>query len=190
MAAPRPRFKTPTNIPPVSDGKYHYELDGEHIKERTTTAMRFAVRDLRTRHGLPTIGDPIDYVAEYMCPTLPDGWCTTPSKVKIMRADEVKANTVPFFSKPVETFDVADKRLIRCVNCPAHDRTLCVTCTGLVGWVSRNIGGGRRPRLQADDASGVCSACGALSAAIVCSRYSEDEPVWENAPATCWRRDK
>jgi len=107
----------------------------------------------------------------------------------VMKVDEVKAATVPFFSKPVETFDVADKRLIRCTSCPAHDRSLCVTCTGLVAWVSRNLPG-NRPRLQADDASGVCAACGALSAAVVCSRYAADEPVWEKAPATCWRRDQ
>ena len=171
-------------MPPT--GAYEYALGGDVVASISRTEICSKVKEIRDRHGLPTIGDGFAYVMEYMCPRLPDGFCTTPSTVKYLQADKVKLRTIPLFSLPCATADVVDKRLMACVACPHNiKRGFCVTCTGLLTWVYRGFGG-RRPGLPGDQATGACAVDEVMVAAAV---SVDGAPLRENVvyPPGCWR---
>jgi len=181
---PRPRFQTVTSTPP--GGFYEYELDGDRVVSRNRLDMLRQVRDLRIRKGYPVIGDGMAYVMEFMCPRLPDGFCTTPSSVRGVRVDEVKRDTALLFPSLLAASDDIERRMEVCVGCPAQTtRGFCVECNGLLDWLYRGFSG-RRGRLPADNALGVCLCDGVMAAA---GASVSDRPLKPGAiyPECCWR---
>jgi hypothetical protein len=129
------------------------------------------------------------YVMEWMCPRLPDGFCTAPSQIApVLRAADVKQRTAELFRLPLTQADIAERRLEHCVNkCPAHTRRgFCLDCTGLLDWLYRGFGGARG-RLPADRATGVCVIDKVMVAA---SAAVTGYPPAEGAeyPEGCWRK--
>lgn len=180
----RVRFKSLFSTPP--SGCYEYGLDGAVVSDRYRSGICAKVRDLRASKGLETLGDGFSYVMEYMCPSLPDGFCTAPSNVKYLQAEEVKARTMTLFSLPCATLDVVSRRLSVCVSCPKNIvRGFCLSCTGLLSWIYRGYGG-RRPACPADVATGACACDRMLTAAVATAAAF---PLTEGAgyPEGCWR---
>ena len=177
------RFRNLNATPP--QGFYEYELDGVMVQDRSRFGICAKVRALRTSKGLQTTGDGLAYVMDYMCPSLPNGFCNQPSTVKVIRVQEIKAATAAMFGARLVPSDVAERRLVTCVSCPMHTRrNVCVSCTGLISWIQRGMPG--RGALPADQASGVCLSDGVLAAAGV---SVAGRPLTEgvNYPETCWR---
>lgn len=180
----RPRFKSLFSRPP--SGCYEYGLDGVVVSDRYKAGICAKVRSLRASKGLDTLGDGFAYVMEYMCPSLPDGFCTTPSPVKVLQAEEIKTRTAALFRLPCATFDDVNSRLSVCVSCPKNIvRGFCLTCTGLLTWIYRGYGG-RRPPCPADAATGACACDRMLTAAVA---TAASFPLTDGAeyPAGCWR---
>lgn len=178
------RFRYRNATPPT--GCYEYECGGDIVSSKSRFDICRKVTELRRAHGLLTVGDPFAYVEEYMCPRLPNGFCTKPSTVTYIKADEVKANTAALFGLPCVTTDVIEKRLSTCVTCPKHvTRGFCMGCSGLIDWIYRGFSG-RRGRMPPDAATGVCS----VGLDLVAASASVDvTPVsGDRYPEGCWRR--
>ena len=178
------RFQTASATPP--GGCYEYAIGDDVVVSKNRFEMLRKVAELRTKHGLPTVGDGMKYLMEYMCPRLPDGFCTKPSAVKSYRVEEVKRDTAGLFTAMLAASDDIERRMEVCVACPSHTtRGFCVDCNGLLEWLYRGFTG-RRGRLPADKVLGVCYPDGVMAAAgasVAC------RPLKAGAeyPSTCWR---
>ena len=177
-------FKSKNATPPC--GYYEYSVDGHKITDRSRIGICNKVLALRKSLGLPAVGDGLSYVMEYMCPYLPDGFCTSPSAVKSLKASVVKENTKGCFLGQCATSDVVERRMETCVSCPSHTtRGFCLDCTGLLDWIYRGFGRRRGP-LPADRATGVCVLDEVLVAAS--ATLADREPtVGAVYPENCWR---
>lgn len=181
------RFQTVSSTPP--GGCYEYAIGDDVVVSKNRFEMLAKVRDLRAKHGLPTVGDGMRYLMEYMCPLLPDGFCTEPSAVKSYRVEEVKRDTAGLFQAMLAPSDDIERRMERCVSCSAHTtRGFCVDCNGLLEWLYRGFGG-RRGRLPADKVLGVCYADGVMAAAGA-SAASRPLKTGSGYPPACWRLEE
>ena len=178
------RFQTVTATPP--GGFYEYSAGGETVTARGRHDACRKVLELRRKLGLESVGDGMRYLMEYMCPRLPSGFCTKPSSVKYVRADVVKRNTAFLFGHRLAPADDIERRMEACSACPMHTREgFCVDCTGLLDWMYRGFGG-RRGKLPADRALGVC-VCDETMAAATASTADLPPKDGVKYPAGCWR---
>lgn len=179
-------FKT-TNISPRSG--FFYETHGEKVSARYYVDIVPRVRALMKKYNIP--GTVEEVVAEYMCPRIPESsfLCTGNYERAAIYPREALANAMPYTSRRVVTFDVIEDRLRTCMECPMHTRDFCVTCTGHAGRMLAAFGR-RRPSLPEDRGSGICRCAKAYELALASVEYPDDEPVWEGAPDTCWRKRK
>lgn len=185
MAAPR--FTSIHATPP--GGMYEYAIDGDVVRDRSVTRIARLANMLRAKHGLPTSRDGFRYVMEYMCPRLPDGFCTQPSTIKVIRAEDVKRNTNLLFPRPCATVDVIENRLATCVSCPAHrTKGFCMDCTGMIEWMMRGYAG-RRSALGVDHVAGVCE-CDLTLVAVSASVADQTGAAGVTYPEGCWRNAK
>jgi hypothetical protein len=178
------RFQSVNATP--AGGCYEYGIGDEIVTAKDRAGICRQVHLLRRKHGLETSGDGFRYVMEYMCPRLPDGFCTSPSHVKYLHAGEVKERTARLFALRCATSDVIERRMETCVACDRHTRNgFCVDCTGLLQWIYRGYAG-RRGQLPADRALGVCLCDEVLAAA---GATVAERPLTEGVayPAGCWR---
>jgi len=128
-------------------------------------------------------------LAEYMCPRMPAGFCRGFSGTARKTANQVLADSAPYFSMPLATADVVQRRLERCFACPSCSHNVCMTCRRMDEKVRTGFGG-RRAKIPADRSSGVCTCAGAYAMAVASVVFDKDSPAWEGTPDTCWRNDK
>lgn len=179
-----PRFRGVYNTPPT--GFYEYEVLGKRIQSRSRLEACMMVSNLRNDLGLPVVGDGMSYIMEYMCPRLPDGFCSHPSEIKRLAVDDVKKATAALFPMRVAASDVIETRLVTCSACAEQTRDgFCVDCNGLLDWVYRGFNG-KRGALPPDRALGVCKCDGVMTAA---GASVEGLPLKEGVkyPEGCWR---
>lgn len=179
------RFKSRDFIPPY--GLFFYETHGERAVARTMVEMLPKVRALMQKYSVP--GTAEQELAAYMCPRMPDAgrYCEGPSlKPAHVLPLAAIANTLPYCSRRLVDFGEAARRMRACAKCPMHARDWCPTCSGHVSRMEAAFGG-RRTKLPEDAVSGVCQCAKAYEMAICSVEYVKGEPVWEGAPATCWR---
>jgi hypothetical protein len=179
------RFRSPDATPPT--GCYEYSCGGRTVTSKSRAAISRAVLELRASLGLESAGDGFAYVQEYMCPFLPNGYCTEPSSVNPLAIGDVKARTAALFAQPCDTSDVIEERLAVCVKCPAHvTRGFCMgACSGLLEWIYRGFGG-RRVKLASDNGCGVCRH-DAMFIVASASIHGLPPRVGEAYPDGCWR---
>jgi hypothetical protein len=179
-----PRFRGVYNTPPT--GFYEYEVEGKRIQSRSRLEACMLVSNLRQDLGLPVVGDGMSYIMEYMCPRLPDGFCSQPSQIKRLAIEDVKRDTAALFPMRVAASDVIETRLVKCSECPEQTRNgFCVDCNGLLDWVYRGFSG-KRGKLPPDRALGVCKCDGVMAAA---GASVEGLPLKTGVtyPEGCWR---
>lgn len=151
---PKNRFRSLNATPP--EGWYEYSLGGEFKRSRYKTEIAAQARALRAKHGLETVGDGFAYVMEQMCPRMPDGFCTEPSGVKVLKTVAVKEKTKALFALPAAASDEIERRLRACANCAGNvTQGYCPGCSGLTDWARSGFGPGRGA-LPPDAAVGVC----------------------------------
>jgi hypothetical protein len=181
---PVPRFRGIFTTPPT--GFYEYEVEGERVQSTNRLDACTKVSDLRKKHGLPVVGDGMTYIMEYMCPRLPDGFCSQPSSVRSLAIEKVKAGTAQLFSMRVAASDVIERRLIICSACKMQTRSgFCVDCNGLLDWMFRGFSG-KRGELPPDRALGVC-VCDCVMAAAGATPLDRPLTDGETYPEGCWR---
>jgi len=181
------RFRSPDATPPT--GCYEYGCGGRIVTARTRSAISRAVLELRSSLGLESSGDGFSYVEEYMCPYLPNGYCTGPSGINPLQIQDVKGNTSRLFSRACVTGDVIAERLAVCKGCPDHvTKGFCMgSCSGLLEWIYRGFAG-RRGAIADDTGAGVCRHDAAFVVATASVAVSEYPPSkTEQYPDMCWR---
>lgn len=175
------RFKSVMCPPP--GGKFYFELNGERVEARDWFTMRGLVTALFERHGVKAV--PEDAVAVYMCPDMPDWYCTEGGR-KTFTMKEARTNAVPYFQKNIVPYDEMVRRLAVCRQCRQHDRNVCLTCTGNLQWIAERFQG-RRRRIPDDDLSGICRAAATFESVVTAVEASE-LPEWSGVPDGCWRK--
>lgn len=180
-------FRDVNNPPP--GGLYFYETHGERVTARTFIEIEPRVRKLMEKYHIG--GLPEEEVARYMCSRIrdPGRYCAGPEVPKAnVRPHEAIDEALKYCSRQVVPFDVIERRMQVCHTCPKHSRDWCPTCSGHVSKMLDAFGG-RRTRMPVDSASGVCQCARAYEMAIASVEYAADEPVWDGAPDTCWRKN-
>ena len=168
---------------PPPGGKFYFELNGERVEARDWFTMRGLVSALLEKHGVKAV--PEEVVARYMCPDMPDWYCTEGGR-KTFTMKEAREKAAPYFAKNIVPYDEMVRRLAICRSCQQHDRNVCLTCTGNLQWISDRFQG-RRRRIQDDDLSGICRAAGTFESVVTAVEESE-LPEWTEVPDTCWRK--
>lgn len=172
-------------IPPPG-GEYFFEYEGESFRTRDYEDAIRKTRDIMARHGRATAYAP-SVLAEFMCPYMPDGFCTKNYGNKRFTVDEAREAAMPYFKLPVVPFDEIERRMLVCQRCPKRSRTFCVSCLGVLPWMQSLFRGARR-LMPIDRYSGVCGCAGTFDA-VVSSVDAEALPAWkEEPPDTCWRK--
>lgn len=168
-------------------GEYFFECDGESFRTPSYSEAVRRVADIMRRKGKPS-RPPEAVLAEYMCPHMPDGFCTRQYGNKTFTLEQMKEDAKRYFNLPLVPFDEVERRLSVCTQCPRHSRTFCLTCVGAVDWIRRGFGGARRI-LPVDAYTGACQCAGTF-AAVVASVEETSLPPWTHAtkPNTCWRK--
>ena len=175
------RFKSVMCPPP--GGKFYFELEGERVEARDWFTMRGLVVALFEKHGVKAV--PEDAVAAFMCPDMPDWYCTEGGR-KTFTMKEAREKSAQYFSKNLVPYDEMVRRLAICRSCPRHDRNVCLTCTGNLQWIVDRFAG-RRRRLPDDDMSGICRSAAAFES-VVTAVEKDELPEWTDVPDTCWRK--
>jgi len=181
------RFKYRNASPP--GGVYEYSLNGETVSDRSRIEISRKATRMRIQAGLLVFGDGFPHVMEYMCPSLPNGFCTAPSTGKSVNPAEVKRQTSTLFGMRLLPVDEIERREEICRNCPSHQRRgFCPTCTGLHQWVYNGFRG-QRPKIPQDI---ICGACAEDLFLVVASASVADLPPTPGAnyPEGCWRIQK
>lgn len=173
-------FKSVMCPPPT--GEFFFEHGGERVSAPTWNDFFPKMQAFMRKHGLG--GAPEDLAASYMCPHLPDWYCTK-GGIHVPGLKESRDRAVPYFARHVVPYDEIIRRLAVCRTCPKHSRNVCLTCTGALDWVVGRFGG-RRKRLPDDTPSGTCLAAGTFES-VVASVDMRGVPAWEGTPDNCWR---
>lgn len=176
------RFRS-TMVPPPG-GYFFYEHGGEQLRASTWVQMKPLVEDLMRRHGLSGYADRL--VAEYMCPHMPPWYCEGAGVRVVTSVKVALKNAEPYYPRELVQFDEISRRMRICHDCPKHERDVCLTCTGILDRIRAAFRGRRVPVLE-DKMSGVCG-CARTFEAVIASVEHGEEPVWDGAPDTCWRR--
>lgn len=175
------RFRSKMTPPP--GGKFFYEAGGERVEAHTWLEMEPKAQALMRRHGVEGFVE--DAVAAYMCPHMPDWYCSGESSRHVTTVRDARRNAQQYYSRNLVTFDRLSARMRACHDCPMHERDVCLTCTGILRDIMASFGG-RRVKVPEDSMSGVCR-CAKTFEAVVASVEHEGDP-WEGVPETCWRR--
>lgn len=171
-------------VPPPG-GEYFFEYGNESFKTRSYEDAIRKTADILRRHGIAKY--PPSVLAEYMCPYMPDGFCTKDYGNKVFTLEKQKAAAAEYFRLPVVPYDVVESRISTCLNCPKHSRTFCLSCTGGLEWIRSGFRGARR-LLPVDKYTGTCTCAGTF-VSVIASVEAGALPQWGETPPTgCWRK--
>ena len=176
--------QTAYTVPP--GGAWFFQIGDDRVAHPVYEIALKRVDELLKKHGDKRPA--AQALAEFMCPHMPARYCAGAVKHSpvIHPTDAAKA-VRPFFSRALIPVDIVTRRLEICQDCRKHRRDFCLHCTGYDEWVRAGFDH-KRPPLPADEASGCCECTGTFEMAMASVEYDKDEPVWEGAPETCWRR--
>lgn len=174
---------------PPPGGLFFADVGGVHIEAPTWYQMEGRVASALAAAGRSD-ELPLAVVSECMCPHMPPWFCLgSTENPRIVRRKEALSNAAAYFSKRlVRPIDI-ERRLDVCRQCPKHEGSDCLTCSGTLNWILRAFGG-RRPAVMADRASRICACARTYESVVASVAYGADEPVWDDVPDTCWRKNR
>lgn len=198
-----PKFRNDMAVPPggvyfyaveTATGPVHFEAPHMHLL--TGKIIRFC-----NVNSLPVPGNLEATIQAYMCPRIPDGFCTTPgSKESIPGLTLAK---VKDFTRLIATRafaratvflvpqDEAERRAKICVECPKNSSQDCTVCHGLLQLVRQLVG---RRETKYDAYLGTCALCSCLLRVKVhvsaeALRVATQPPERSQLPPNCWLRN-
>lgn len=184
MGTPARFVQTAYTVPP--GGAWFFQIGDDRVAHPVYEIALKLVDELLKKHG--DNRPAAQALAEFMCPHMPAWFCAGAVKHSpVIHASDAAKAARPFFSRTLIPVDLVTRRLEICQDCRRHRRDFCLHCTGYDEWVRSGFGH-KRPPLPADEASGCCECTGTFEMAMASVEYDKDEPVWEGAPETCWRR--
>lgn len=175
------RFRHYHSDPP--GGVYFFAIGDDYVESRSRAEIKDMAIAVYKKHGKVPPFDVFECVMEYMCPKMPDGFCTGPSTETAVSVSIIKENTRQLFRKKVADPIVIRERLHTCLSCPENSRAVCPSCCGLTDWVVRNMTG--RTRIPADEFAFVCGPAQAFVSALVTAE--DPGPAPEGCHKDCWR---
>lgn len=177
-------FFTSRFVPPPG-GKYFFRLGDDAFESYSYEDAVGKTRDILRRHNMSHM-PAAAALAEYMCPHMPDGFCTQNYGNKVFTLDRQWEVAQKYYSLPVVAFDEIERRLAICSACPRRNRLFCLSCGGGLQRVKQGFHGARRI-LPADQFSGTCLCAGTFES-VVASIEKDALPEWEETPPpNCWR---
>jgi hypothetical protein len=177
-------FKVSNIVPP--GGRYFYEVPETRTYFEDLSEDRLIARLRRhfADNRIPWPGDMTARVRDFICRRVPPGFCRGDvgdgPTFKVYTTDMVRAATRRLVG-PQVVQGLAQRRAEVCANCTQNDRTACPTCTGMVAWAQRYVGG---KTTGIDQVLGICLVDGALIPAKV---WFEFDGAGEH-PVGCWRK--
>ena len=184
MSSPVRFAHTACAVPP--GGLWFFQLGDDRIAHPVYDIALRHVDEILKKHK--DTRSAAQALAEFMCPHMPAWFCVGAVKTSPMIYPKDAADAArPYFSRTLIPADIITKRMEICQDCKKHRRDFCLHCTGYDAWVREGFDH-RRPALPVDEASGCCLCTGTFEMVMASVEYSKDDPVWEGAPDTCWRR--
>lgn len=184
-------FRNPFSVPPGR--RWFYQVPGGSFVESV-----FGLDDceLRAAAAYREIGEDVPpnlgaLIQDYMCQSLPAGFCTgrptisnpTWFDVKNCTDDMVRRATAAGEAGP-QLMQVVESRAAVCKPCGMHDLHMCITCNGLLHAFD-SFRRGRRT--QFDRNVRVCRACAGLLPVVLQLGARHVRPVSGlNFPEACW----
>lgn len=179
-------FRVQNVVPP--GGRYFYEVPETryYVEDFTLDAALERVRRHYLENGLAVPDGLRARMKDFMCRRLPEGFCFgtdgQASGIRIYTTAEIRNNTRQLVvSGGPATPGEAKSRADVCGRCPLNDRSACPTCTGMVSWATRMVGGRTTGYEQV---LGICGVDGVLVAAKV---FVANVPGNSGYPEACWR---
>lgn len=181
----RPRFtQTSHTVPP--GGAWFFQLGDDRVFNPVYDIALRQVAAILKKYNDPRPAD--QALAEFMCPHMPAWFCAGPVQHSpVIYGKDAAAAAPTYLARKLVPADMITRRMEACQMCPKHRRDFCLHCTGWDAQI-REWFGFKRPELPVDDASGCCSCARTFEMVIASVEYGKDDPVWEGAPETCWRR--
>lgn len=189
------KFRNPFSVPPgrrwfyqVPNGKFIESVYGlDDCAERVRKAYKAAELDIPDNVEL--------LIQDYMCASLPAGFCTgkptisnpTWTDVKNSTEKMVKAAEAARKAGP-QLMQVVERRAKACLTCPEHSLGMCITCNGLLGAFDHFR---KNRRTQFDRNVRVCRACAGLLPVVLQLGAEYVKPVAGfEFPDNCWVKEE
>lgn len=171
-------------VPPPG-GKYFFKYRNEAFETDSYADAIDRVRGILRKYGMQHLSA-ATALATYMCPFMPDGFCTENYGNKVFALDKQWETAQRYYKLPVVAFDEIERRLAVCSTCPRRNRTFCLSCGGGLQRIRAGFGGARRI-LPADQFTGTCLCAGTFES-VIASVEKDALPEWDEAPPpNCWR---
>ena len=165
------KFRNPMQIPPGR--RWFYQVPGGRFVESVfgmdDCALRAAAAHRELGQDVPA--DLESLIQDFMCQSLPNGFCTGKPTISNPNWFDVKRATEDMVFRAQAANDagpqmmqVLESRVAACQPCPMHDLHSCVTCNGLLAAFD-DFRRGRRTSL--DRNVRVCRACHGLLPVVV-----------------------
>ena len=133
------KFRNPMQIPPGR--RWFYQVPGGRFVESVfgldDCALRAAAAYRELAEDVPS--DLGDLIEDYMCQSLPDGFCTGKPTISSPTWHNVKNATDAMLKKAQaankagpQMMQTLEARVNTCQGCPMHDLHTCITCSGLL----------------------------------------------------------
>lgn len=166
---------------------YFYDVGNLVLIHPTRVGLLQQIDAYYKANGKATPENIVQLIEDHMCRQLPGKFCVGDAdgrpRKRVVTLKEIREVTTAFLSR--EGFadpGVAKDRAVLCATCPRNDRSACPTCTGLVAWGVRQVGGREVPGYG--DVLGVCELDACLMSAGIFAKAFENI---DGAPAACWR---
>jgi len=186
----RQSFKISYSIPPGR--AWFYQIPGGPFLEslRDLDDLVHQVRAKLVELGLPEIPELELEIQDYMCKTMPSGYCTGKPEIEQVTYHEVVDSTRSILSSARKVNkighvaeNVIDARANACMACPLHSMQLCLTCKGILTEFQPYVGSRSTPY---DRTLRVCRAC--MGAVPFLLQVDADAMPKKDYPAECWVR--
>ena len=185
------KFRNPFSVPPGR--RWFYKVPGGRFVESVfgidDCALRAAAAYRELNQDVP--GNLTELIQDFMCQSLPDGFCTgkptisnpTWFQTKNSTEDLVKHAKLAGKFGP-QLMQVLESRAGACQNCAQHDLHSCTTCNGLMAAFEEVRRGRRTPF---DRNLRVCRACAGLLPVVIQIDADAMRPLpGFQFPSGCW----
>ena len=183
-------FKNPFSVPPGR--RWFFNVPGGRYVESV-----FGLDDcvLRAAAVYREIGEDVpanlaELIQDYMCQSLPEGFCTGKPTIKVPRFNDVLRATTAMAQAAErgggygrQVMQEIERRSRTCQGWPMHDLTMCVTCNGLMSAFDHYRNGRRTPF---DRNVRVCRASSGLIPVML---HMDAKYVRGELPDGCWAKE-
>ena len=190
------RFRTPYAVPPGR--RWFYQVPGgkfvESVFSKDDCVLR--IRNAYAEIGKEPEGDVEALLEDFMCQSLPEGFCTGKPTISNPTFFTVKNATHAMVASALkehkagpQLMQIIDARAAACKKCKQHDLHMCITCNGLLDEFRTFRNAGRRT--PHDRNIRVCRVSGGILPVVIQLDASKVKPLdGFEFPDGCWVKEE